>query len=72
MSTQPTLTDEQRRAHFSELGQRAVESRRATKAAVRRIVETTRAAQGLPPTVTDLEVLERVAALIDANDRGAV
>jgi hypothetical protein len=61
------LTDEQRRQHFSELGTRGAESRRATKAAVQRIVETTRAAQGLPPTVTDVEVLERVAALIEAG-----
>jgi hypothetical protein len=59
------LTDEQRRQHFSELGQRAVEARRARKAAVTRIVTETRRAQGLPPTVTDLEVLEHVATLIE-------
>jgi hypothetical protein len=59
------LTDEQRRAHFSELGQLAVEARRACKAAVTRIVTETRRAQGLDETVTDIEVLERVAALLE-------
>jgi hypothetical protein len=65
------LTDEQRRQHFSELGRRGAESRRERKAAVERIVETTRAAQGLPPTITDIEVLERVAALINEGDDAA-
>jgi hypothetical protein len=71
MSPPPSLTDEQRRAHFSELGTRAVEARRARKAAVERLVETTRAAQGLPDTVSDIEVLERVAGLIEGGDDGA-
>jgi hypothetical protein len=61
------LTDEQRRQHFSELGQRAVEARRARKAAVERIVAATRQAQGLPPTVEDNAVLEHVAALLEAG-----
>jgi hypothetical protein len=64
------LTDEQRRQHFSELGQRAVEARRERKAVIGRIVKATRAAQGLPPTVTDAEVLDRVAELIEGGDDG--
>ncbi len=63
----PQLTDEQRRQHFSELGTRGAASRRARKAAVTRLVEASRKAQGLPPTVGDVEVLERVAALIEAG-----
>lgn len=58
------LTDEQRSAHFSELGHRAVEARRARKAAVERIVAETRRAQGLPPTVDDIAVLTRAAAVL--------
>jgi hypothetical protein len=66
MSASPVaLTDEQRRAHFSEMGRAAVEARRQRKAAVTRVVEASRAAQGLPPTVTDIEVLERIAALFE-------
>jgi hypothetical protein len=64
----PQLTDEQRRQHFSELGQRAVEARRARKAAISRLVEATRRAQDLPPTIKDVEVLDRVAALIESGD----
>jgi hypothetical protein len=61
------LTDEQRRAHFSEMGRAAVEARRRRKAAVEQLVRTTRASQGLDETVTDIEVLERVATLIEAG-----
>jgi hypothetical protein len=71
MPTQPELTDELRRAHFSEMGHNGAASRRARKAAVERIVRETRKAQGLPRTVTDLEVLERVAALIGGTDEAA-
>ena len=63
----PQLTDDQRRQHFSELGQRAVAARRARKDVVARIVEQTRAAQGLPARVSDVEVLERVATLIEGG-----
>jgi hypothetical protein len=75
MSASPVaLTDEQRRAHFSEMGRAAVEARRQRKAAVARVVEASRKAQSLPPTVTDVEVLERVAALLEGgagDDRAA-
>jgi hypothetical protein len=63
----PALTDEHRRAHFAELSQRAVEARRARKAAVERVVAAARKAQGLPATLEDVEVLDRVAALLDAT-----
>jgi hypothetical protein len=62
------LTDEQRRQHFSELGQRAVEARRARKAAVERLVRETRKAQGLPPTIEDTVVLERLADLMGGGE----
>jgi hypothetical protein len=48
-----------------ELGRRSAAVRRKKTEAVRRLVEASRAAQGLPPTVTDIEVLERVAALLE-------
>jgi hypothetical protein len=47
------------------LGRRSGEARREKRDAVARVVEASRRAQGLPPTVTDLEVLEHVAALIE-------
>jgi hypothetical protein len=62
-----SLSDEQRRAHFSELGRRAVESRRARKAAVERVVTAARRAHGLPATIGDTAVLNRVAASIEAG-----
>jgi hypothetical protein len=48
-----------------ELGRRSAEARRQKHEAVTRVVEASRKAQGLPPTVTDTEVLERVAALLE-------
>lgn len=47
-----------------ELGRASGAARRRRSEAVRRLVYVTREAQGLPPTVTDIEVLERVAELI--------
>ncbi len=61
------LTDEQRRQVFREIGERAGESHRRRAAAVHTIVKATRAAQGLPEHVTDIEVLERVAALLETG-----
>jgi hypothetical protein len=65
------LTDEQRRAHFSEMGRAAVEARRARKAAVARLVQASRKAQGLPPTASDVEVLDRIAALLEGGPDAA-
>jgi hypothetical protein len=56
------------RSYFSEMGHRGAESRRQQKAAVRCIVTKTRRAQGLDDTVTDIEVLERLAAVLEAGD----
>jgi hypothetical protein len=55
------------------LGRASGEARRQRRDVVRRIVTQTRRQQGLPPTVTDLEVLERVAALLEngGNDAAA-
>jgi hypothetical protein len=39
-------------------------------AAVTRWVEATRAAQGLPPRVTDAQVLDEVAAIVGAAREG--
>ena len=47
-----------------ELGRRSGAARRRKNDAVRHLVAKTRAAQGLPPTITDVEVLDRIAALI--------
>jgi hypothetical protein len=49
------------------LGRASGEARRAKRDAVARVVEASRRAQGLPPTVTALEVLERLAALIEGS-----
>jgi hypothetical protein len=51
----------------SALGHRSGEVRRLRAAAVKRIVTATREAQGLPPTVSDVEVLDRVAALLEGG-----
>jgi hypothetical protein len=67
LTVTPELTDELRHQHFTELGQRAGEFHRRRKAAVKRIVTETRRAQGLPESVHDIEVIERVAAFLEAE-----
>lgn len=63
------LTDDQRRAHFSELGNRAVESRRRRKAAVALIITETRRTQNLPADLPDVEVLDHAVEVIrNASD----
>ena len=47
---------------------RRLEPQRDPRAAVAEIVRASRAAQGLPPTVTDPSVLARLAVLL--QDRG--
>jgi hypothetical protein len=47
------------------LGRRSGESRRQRSELTRRIVAASRTAQGLDETVTDLEVLEHIAALLE-------
>jgi hypothetical protein len=64
------LTDDLRRQHFTELSTRAVEARRQRRDAVARVVEASRKAQGLPPTVSDVEVLERIASQIEGGGDG--
>jgi hypothetical protein len=53
----------------AELGRKSGAARRRQREAVRRLVAASRAAQGLPPTVTDVEVLERVADVLEAGAR---
>jgi hypothetical protein len=71
MSAQPLEVSDELRAHLSELGTRAVQARRRRKRVVEDIVTATRKAQALPGTVADIEVLERVAALIEEASHGA-
>jgi hypothetical protein len=52
------------------LGRASGEARRAKRDAVARVVQASRKAQDLPSTVTDLEVLERVASLIEDGGNG--
>ena len=49
-----------------------MESRRRRGDAARRIVAASRAAHGLPPTVTDVEVLKRVADLLEVGAQPTV
>lgn len=53
----------------SALGRRSGEARRERAAAVRRLVAATRKAQGLPATVSDADVLDHLAALIEGDAR---
>jgi hypothetical protein len=48
------------------LGRRSGEARRERRDVVARVVEASRRAQGLDRHVTDIEVLERVAAFLEA------
>jgi nitrogen-specific signal transduction histidine kinase len=60
-------TISERHAAGAALGRASGEARRRRRDAVARLVEASRKAQGLPPTVSDVEVLERVAAIVEAG-----
>lgn len=63
----PSTPSPRRHLTGPELGHASGIARRRRADAVRRIVTATRAAQGLPSTITDVEVLERVADLFAAG-----
>ena len=65
LSTQPTLSDS---TPPKTSGRTRAERRRIDYAAVAAMVTSSRAEQGLPPTVTDPEVLLRVAAVFLRGD----
>lgn len=46
---------------------RSASTRRTLPADVRRLVESTRRQQGLPPTVTDDALLDKLAAIVTAG-----
>lgn len=51
-----------------EMGRRSGVTRRRREAAIKRIVAESRARQGLPPTVKDVAVLERLADLLAQHE----
>jgi hypothetical protein len=63
----PVPVDPEDLTPAQRLGRASGEARRAKRDAVARVVQASRRAQDLPPTVSDLEVLERVAALIEGD-----
>jgi hypothetical protein len=60
------VTEAQRQQRI-EAARAAGDAHRARKAACQRIVEITRRQQDLPPEIADVEVLERLGALLEEN-----